>query len=56
LSRGSKRKHASQKREPPPDLSPKELDAFEREVGDEMFDPEDAEDFRLSDIDDIGNK
>jgi hypothetical protein len=56
MSRGSKKKHQSQKRVPPPELTPEELDAFEREVGDEMFDPEDAEDFRLARIDDIGSK
>ena len=56
MSRGSKRKHISQKREPLPELSQDEFEALEREIDDEMLDPEDAEDFRLAGTEDVGSK
>ena len=61
MSRGSKAKHQSPKREPFPELSQKEIDdaealALAMEVDDEMFGPEDAEYFRLAGIDDKGNR
>jgi hypothetical protein len=56
MSRGSKKKHQSQKREPLPELSQEEFEALEREIDDEMFDPEDVEYFGLAGINDIGSK
>ena len=56
MSRESKKKHQSQKREPLPELSQEEFEALEREIDDEMFGPEDAKYFRLAGINNIGNQ
>lgn len=56
MSRGSKAKHQTPKREPLTEPSQEELEALERDIDDEMFGPEDAEYFRLAGIDDIGNR
>jgi len=56
MSRHSKEKHQTLKREFFPEPDQEELEALEADFDDDMFGAEDAEYFRMAGIDDIGNK